>query len=423
MVFGVSDIQTIVQLGDFKAAVSLVAGAVSLAYFISTVVRRYSFDMEVPTVALKNVGLDLTREVLRHRELNGRQARDEVTGMVAFARSMIKSKRAKDLMAIQHIIRRMITPHFGIYMPLTSIAASEEIAAQPHIIKMFSQCSDEFRNVLALGNKAKNVWRVFLNRFVYTLMSPMPKRIKMMTAAITPMILRRRKEEEEAEQGEAYARPGRYAPDDARHFDEYGFVDMEDMCGHILLVILAATHTTADMSANLLYYLAHHKARGLPAAGRTDPKAFKKMAHFDSFVREALRHRAVLVDMMCVASQEVTLSNGVCIPKGRTVAIDVRSTHKVEALQGPDPMEFRPWWFVGKGKSAAIVSADHLAFGMGSRACPGRFLAIETLKAFLCIMVTRFSKFEIEDPSKAATVLHSRMGDPLATGLYLTTRQ
>ncbi|KAF9984673.1 hypothetical protein BGZ65_012926 [Modicella reniformis] len=40
------------------------------------------------------------------------------------------------------------------------------------------------------------------------------------------------------------------------NFDKYGFVDIEDVCGHLLILALASVHTTTDTSTALLYHMA-----------------------------------------------------------------------------------------------------------------------------------------------------------------------
>ncbi|KAF9160435.1 hypothetical protein DFQ26_005517 [Actinomortierella ambigua] len=281
----------------------------------------------------------------------------------------------------------------------------------------------------------------------------MAKHIKVLADAATPVILRRRKEE--AEQGAAYVRPHDVLQGMLDNFDKYNFVDIEDVCGHLLLLVLASVNTTADFAANMLYYLAQYhehtdklreeiqevlseEAREIEDLAIKDgntadaPKiikpsdaltanALKKMVHLDSFVREALRYRSEMHSFTHLARKDLTLSNGLRIPKGRLVAINLRSTHMEEALQGPDPMEFRPWRFVGKGKSASKVGTDFLQFGMGKRACPGRFIATHDLKALVCLTLSRFSKIEIEDPSKAGAALCNRVSTPTVTGLFFTS--
>ena len=55
-------------------------------------------------------------------------------------------------------------------------------------------------------------------------------------------------------------------------------------------------------------------------------------------------------------------------------------------------------------------------------ACPGRFLAIQELKTVGVLMVSNYSKIEIQDPSKTKKALLSRIGDPIDTGLIFTSR-
>ena len=39
-------------------------------------------------------------------------------------------------------------------------------------------------------------------------------------------------------------------------FDKYGVVDLKDVCGHLLVMVLVSVHTTSDSSTYLNYYLA-----------------------------------------------------------------------------------------------------------------------------------------------------------------------
>lgn len=51
----------------------------------------------------------------------------------------------------------------------------------------------------------------------------------------------------------------------------------------------------------------------------------------------------------------------------------------------------------------ATVSPDHIAFGLGQHACPGRFFASNEVKVFLALAVLRYD-FRVVDPSKAAPI-------------------
>ncbi|KAF9954473.1 hypothetical protein BGZ72_004578 [Mortierella alpina] len=250
------------------------------------------------------------------------------------------------------------------------------------------------------------------------------------------------------------------------NFDKYGLQDLEDVCGHLLLLVLLSVHTTSDSGTYLPYYLAAYpecieplfqeqltvlnqisqgrkeqRQRKLRSGEVTSPQEFvgteldpkndrdltsaavKKMVKMDSFVRKFFRYRTVRVGLDHMARKDVSLSNGMTIHKGRRVMINIRSVHQSYDLQGEQPTEFRPWRFVGKSKAATKASADFLPFGMGKHACPGRFLAIQELKTVGALLVSQFSNIEMEDSSKKPEALFSPIGTPVPTGLYFTSRR
>ncbi|KAG0088418.1 hypothetical protein BGZ92_006221, partial [Podila epicladia] len=150
--------------------------------------------------------------------------------------------------------------------------------------------------------------------------------------------------------------------------------------------------------------------------------AIKKMVHMDSFVREVFRYRTERLTLTHRARKDVTLSNGMIIYKGNNAIINMKSAHQ-SPDQGEDVAEFRPWRFVGKPKAATKAGNDFLPFGMGRHACPCRFLAIQELKTVGVLMISKYSKIQIQDPSKTNKVLRSRIGEPIVTGLIFTSRQ
>ncbi|KAG0275028.1 hypothetical protein BGZ96_003978 [Linnemannia gamsii] len=125
---------------------------------------------------------------------------------------------------------------------------------------------------------------------------------------------------------------------------------------------------------------------------------------------------------MHLARKPVTLSNGMKIAKGQTVVINLRSMHQSVKYQGEDPAEFRPWRFLGKAKAATKAATDFLPFGIGRHVCPGRFLAVQILKTVGALMVSRYSKIEMIDPSHEKRALLSRIGDHCPSGLIFTSR-
>ncbi|KAG0242724.1 hypothetical protein BGW41_003620 [Actinomortierella wolfii] len=436
-------------------------------------------------------GPELTRDIFNREELSSSDAIEQLTGLRAFLKGITKSNNDDDSMITHYLVRDLITPNLSTFTPtivksleqhldelighcdntlikdplhvlqrmvacaMACVFMGEEIGTQPAIIDSFIQCTYDFGQAAGGGDRTKKFWHNLTSKTKYKYASPIWKHVKAMVAAATPVILRRR--QEEAEQGAAYVRPMDVMQQMLDNFDKYGFVDIEDLCGHLLIMVLASVHTTSDAAANMMYYLAHfsehidklheeiqevlsNEARELEAEAEkngnangipkfTKPsdamtaKALRKMVHLDSFVREIFRYRAEPIGPMHYARKSVVLSNGVRIPKGRTVASNLRSTHRDEDLQGADPKEFRPWRFVGKNKSATKVGPDFLNFGMGKHGCPGRFLAIQEIKTIACMMILRYSKFEVEDKAKTEAALRSRIGVPTITGLYFTSRQ
>jgi cytochrome P450 len=257
-------------------------------------------------------------------------------------------------------------------------------------------------------NREKS-WHAWLNKTKYGMLNPLHKHIKILVDAAGPVIEERRRQEAEAyENGIEWERPLDIMQKLLDNSEKYGFVDLEDICGHLLILILVSVHTTTDTSTTLIYYLAcfpeYHEplfqeqqdVLGQIEAEREelrqkklqsgefesaeefvgtelDPAhdrdfsaaALKRMVYMDSFVREIFRYRNTKLDMMHLAREPVTLSNGMRIAKGQMVVINLRSLHQSYEFQGEDPAKFRPWRFLGKAKAATKASVDYLPFGMG----------------------------------------------------------
>ena len=66
--------------------------------------------------------------------------------------------------------------------------------------------------------------------------------------------------------------------------------------------------------------------------------------------------------------------------------------------------------------------SDSIALNI-RHACPGRFLAIQEIKTIGVLVVSKYSKIEIQDPSKTTKSLRTRMGEPVPTGVIMTSRK
>ncbi|GJJ70491.1 hypothetical protein EMPS_02840 [Entomortierella parvispora] len=447
----------------------------------------------------------LVREIFMSEDFNAGDWVDEMTNIRSFLRPMTKAQVEFDSRTIHGLVRDNITPHlpqytarivlqleknldiemakyrtttnredgtFLVEKPVTvlqemvanamaTVFVGAEVSKSRLVLDTFINATADFGKMLGNGAAPnRSVWKSFVRRAEYSVSSPLQKHIRILAEAATPVILERRRLEKEAEaEGRVYERPDDIMQKMLDSFDKHHFVDLDDVCGYLLLLILGSVHTTTDTSTNLLFYLAAYPqyietlyeeqkevldqiqkeretlrqellAKGEPIGDDLDPRedrflsaaAIKRMVHMDSFVREVFRYRTECLTLAHKARKDVTLSNGMVISKGVTAIINMKSAHQ-SPNQGEDVTEFRPWRFVGKSKAATKAAADFLTFGMGKHACPGRFLAIQELKTIGVLMISRYSMLEIQDPSKTKEILRSRLGAPTITGLIFTERK
>ncbi|KAG0254691.1 hypothetical protein BGZ95_005961 [Linnemannia exigua] len=285
----------------------------------------------------------MVHEIFMTDDFNFMDALDDMTGARAFFLSMTKSHHEIDSREIHEIVRDMITPN----LPKYTARIVDQL--EKNLDKEMANCLEQAKT-----------------------------------------------------EGRIYERPDdilQRLPDD---FERYNMVDLEDICGHLIMLVLIAKGESIPEDLN------PSKDRALSAA------AIKRMVHKDSFIREVFRYRTEQLTLAHRARQNVTLSNGMVISKGVTA---------ISPDQGEDVEKFHPWRFVGKSKAATKIGSDFLPFGMGKHACPGRFLAIQELKTIGLLMVSRYSKIEIQDPSRTQKILRIRTGASYGTGLLFTSRQ
>ncbi|KAF9934633.1 hypothetical protein BGZ67_003769 [Mortierella alpina] len=472
--------------------------------FLSTCEKRYGpvFNLYFYNQFITLISGPLAREVFMTDDLNFGDALDDTSGMHSFTASITKSRRAFNDPAIHEMIRDIVTPNIALFTPrivecMQTIADKEfdiddrklvadpqhifqdmiasamadvfmgpEIAKNRNVLDAFIHCISSLTDFTALGFQ-KTIWRILRARTTYGILSPLQQHVQVLVDAATPVVQERRRQEAAAlEKGVEYDRPLDILQGLLDNFDKYGLKDLEDVCGHILVMVLVSVHTTSDSSTYLSYYLAAYPEyieplfeeqltvlnqisqereeqrqeklkTGEVASAKDfegtplDPKndcdltsaAVKRMVGMDSFIREYFRFRSQRASLAHMARKDVLLSNGITIRKGRKVMINVKSVHQSYDMQGEDPNEFRPWRFIGKSKAATKASTDFLPFGMGKHACPGRFLAVQELKTVGVLLVSRFSKIEMQDPSKKMKALLARLGTPVPTGLYFTSRR
>ncbi|KAM3500888.1 hypothetical protein MY11210_009451, partial [Beauveria gryllotalpidicola] len=117
----------------------------------------------------------------------------------------------------------------------------------------------------------------------------------------------------------------------------------------------------------------------------------------DSTLKEVQRIKPVaLFTMNRIATQDVTLSNGFTIPKGRLVYVDSTSSANAEIYDAPEFFDAYRFSNLRErldfASKALFVSTSgvHLGFGHGDHACPGRFLAAREIKIALCHLLLKY---------------------------------
>ena len=98
------------------------------------------------------------------------------------------------------------------------------------------------------------------------------------------------------------------------------------------------------------------------------------------------------------AMKDTVLSDGTFIPKGSFVAANMVTIHNDPNIY-PEPREFRPWRFSDMREHSADdalkhqsvnTNVEYLTFGHGRHACPGRFFAMNELKAMMAYVVMNY---------------------------------
>ncbi|KAK1848827.1 cytochrome P450 [Colletotrichum chrysophilum] len=117
----------------------------------------------------------------------------------------------------------------------------------------------------------------------------------------------------------------------------------------------------------------------------------------DSFMKEVLRlSPGTLVVMARKALVEVKLSDGLTIPRGVTVAMPSYALNHDPNIYGSDATEFKPFRFldISDAPSSSLafesISGPGLDFGRGKASCPGRYIALWTMKVILARFIQRY---------------------------------
>ncbi|ORY63215.1 cytochrome P450 [Pseudomassariella vexata] len=121
-----------------------------------------------------------------------------------------------------------------------------------------------------------------------------------------------------------------------------------------------------------------------------------KLKLMDSFLKESQRLSPTdMTSMNRWVEKEITLSDGTALPKNSRISV---LTNYDDPSIYPEPEKFDAARFLkmrqqpGNENAWQVVStsADHMAFGHGQHACPGRFFATNEIKIALCHLLLKY---------------------------------
>ncbi|QIX02158.1 hypothetical protein AMS68_007675 [Peltaster fructicola] len=178
-----------------------------------------------------------------------------------------------------------------------------------------------------------------------------------------------------------------------------------DLVAAQLSLSLAAIHTTTESLLYLLMDICKHPEVVKPLREEMvsvlrengwSKTTLYKMKLVDSFLKESQRINTLSdYTMSRACERDIELSDGTVLPKGSRINV-------LTAFMDPeiyeDPHMFKADRFLQKravagqenGWQHVTTSPEHLGFGHGQHACPGRFFATNELKIALCFMLLRY---------------------------------
>ncbi|KAJ7775920.1 cytochrome P450 [Mycena maculata] len=192
---------------------------------------------------------------------------------------------------------------------------------------------------------------------------------------------------------------------------------------HLRSILVAGEDTVGSTLGWILYKLAQmpdFQDQLRQEIDRARPKHendYNNMSLLNSIINEVLRlyspfplaERVATDDCILPLSQPITLTDGrqisaIPIKKGQRLYIGIAAFHRVNAIWGPDAMEFRPSrWLENepckRGGTTLGPHASLLAFLGGPGVCLGWRLAILELQVFVVELISRFVLSLPEDDS------------------------
>jgi cytochrome P450 len=198
-----------------------------------------------------------------------------------------------------------------------------------------------------------------------------------------------------------------------------------------LALSLAAIHTTGDLITQVIYDLCEHPELIQPlreeATAVLGSDGWKRTSLYnlklmDSVIKESQRIKPPgmgkyhslcccsslsntdIVSMRRLATDDITLKDGRRIPKDSMVAISGHWSWDESIYENPDQFDGYRFYKMSKNPETeqmshlVATSPQHIAFGHGKHACPGRFFAANEVKIALVHMLLKYD-FKLDESS------------------------
>ncbi|GME53120.1 putative cytochrome p450 [Neofusicoccum parvum] len=257
----------------------------------------------------------------------------------------------------------------------------------------------------------------FVRPFIYPFLSELrvvQDHVKKARSIIEPEVLARRRARREA------ALTGKVpkSTDAIGWFEDVAAGRPFDFVHAQLLLSVVAIHTTSltimtllyDLTANPQYIdlLREEITQVLTEDGGWKKTSLYKMKLLDSCMKESQRVHVLGANVMTRRVEKpVTLSDGTKLPKGSHLSMPTFQMYDTRHW-GPDAGKFDGHRFLNMRSQAGqenkwqfvTTSAEHMGFGHGMHACPGRFFASNEIKIAIAHLLLKYDwKFEGEQPT------------------------
>ncbi|KAL0932251.1 cytochrome p450 monooxygenase [Colletotrichum truncatum] len=173
-----------------------------------------------------------------------------------------------------------------------------------------------------------------------------------------------------------------------------------------LFLSTVAIHTTTDLLGQVLVDLWRNpeiiedlrkEITDVLREGGWKKTSLYSMKLLDSVIKESQRMKPLqLASMQRIAVEDVTLSDGTFIPKGQSVSVSSHALFDPNVYENPEKWDGYRFYRLreqpGKENVSQLVSTgpEHLGFGHGKHACPGRFFAANELKIALVHILMQY---------------------------------